>query len=306
MKKEKEYVGNSRPFSIILRVVGLLLILMLIACLVKTCAECNYKAHIVERTGFLPDYDDWDNMPNVVPPYQDDDTMNLPKQVLLEQYFPPIGDQGNKGTCVAWATGYNLKTALNAIDGHWTKEMLEQPSNQTSPKDLWLSIPQGQKGEGCSGTGFEAAFNVLMTNGVASMEKVPYEELKGCDGTGFGDTTNRITDFFVVACDGDLPSAGELKAYLNDTIPLAFGAHLGDRFMRWKNDKVIDHDSYNYSGMHAFHAMTLVGYDDGRHAFRVRNSWGTDWGDEGSIWVDYDFFCREFCFAVFVARNKKR
>jgi len=302
-KKEKKFVGNSKAFSTILKVVGILLILMIIACLVKTCAECNYKAHIVDKTGYLPTNDDWDNIPNVEPPYYDDDTLNLPKQVSLERYFPPIGDQGEKGTCVAWATGYNLKTALNAIDGHWTKEKLEQPSNQTSPQDLWLSIPQMQKGEDCSGTGFEAAFNVLTSSGVASMEEVPYENLKGCDGIGMGDTTNRLLDYCFVTRNGDLPKVGELKAYLNDTIPLVIGAHLGDRFMRWKNDKVINYDTYNYTGMHAYHAMALVGYDDSRQAFRLRNSWGTDWGDKGSIWVDYGFFCREFCFVVFMAKN---
>ena len=49
--------------------------------------------------------------------------------------------------------------------------------------------------------------------------------------------------------------------------------------------------------------MALVGYDNSKNAFRVRNSWGTSWGDNGSIWVDYDFFCKSFCFAAFVAQN---
>jgi hypothetical protein len=54
---------------------------------------------------------------------------------------------------------------------------------------------------------------------------------------------------------------------------------------------------------HAYHAMVLAGYDDAKNAFRVRNSWGATWGDNGSIWVGYDFFCQSFCFAAFVAQN---
>jgi hypothetical protein len=54
---------------------------------------------------------------------------------------------------------------------------------------------------------------------------------------------------------------------------------------------------------HAYHAMVLVGYNDSKNAFRVRNSWGSSWGDNGSIWVDYQFFCKSFCFAAFVAQN---
>src|SRR5574344_227390 len=55
---------------------------------------------------------------------------------------------------------------------------------------------------------------------------------------------------------------------------------------------------------HAYHAMVLSGYDDSKHAFRVRNSWGPSWGDNGSIWVDYDFFLSSFVFGAFVAQNE--
>ncbi len=37
------------------------------------------------------------------------------------------------------------------------------------------------------------------------------------------------------------------------------------------------------------HAMLIIGYDDSISAFEVMNSWGTDWGNEGYIWVDYKF-----------------
>ncbi len=36
------------------------------------------------------------------------------------------------------------------------------------------------------------------------------------------------------------------------------------------------------------HAMLIVGYDDNRNAFLVRNSWGSEWGIDGHIWIDYD------------------
>lgn len=303
MSKERKYWTNTKTFSTILRVVWILVSVLAILSLVKSCAECSFRAHIVDKTGYLPDNENWDNIPDVQPPYNDDDTLNLPDKVMLEQFFPPIGDQGNKGTCVAWASGYNLKTALNAIDSGWTAEMLTQPKYQTSPKDLWLCIPQEQKGSGCSGTGFESAFNALKSKGAASMAEVPYEHLQGCNGTGMGDTNNRVVSYYQVVNDGQLPNIGQLKSYIADTIPLVIGARLGDRFMRWRNDNVIAHDTYNYTGMHAYHAMVLVGYDDSRHAFRLRNSWGEKWGDKGSIWVDYNFFCNEMCYVVLMAKN---
>jgi hypothetical protein len=35
------------------------------------------------------------------------------------------------------------------------------------------------------------------------------------------------------------------------------------------------------------HCVALVGYDDNRQAFRIMNSWGTGWGDNGFLWVAY-------------------
>jgi hypothetical protein len=38
------------------------------------------------------------------------------------------------------------------------------------------------------------------------------------------------------------------------------------------------------------HAMTVVGYDDARQAFRLVNSWGKQWGDRGFAWISYEAF----------------
>lgn len=38
------------------------------------------------------------------------------------------------------------------------------------------------------------------------------------------------------------------------------------------------------------HAMLLTGWDDKRRAFRVKNSWGHEWGDAGMVWMPYSWF----------------
>lgn len=38
------------------------------------------------------------------------------------------------------------------------------------------------------------------------------------------------------------------------------------------------------------HAMCVVGYDDGKKAFKLINSWGANWGDAGFAWIDYASF----------------
>ena len=41
------------------------------------------------------------------------------------------------------------------------------------------------------------------------------------------------------------------------------------------------------------HCMLIVGYNDTLHAFKAVNSWGSDWGNEGYTYIDYNFFLNE-------------
>jgi C1A family cysteine protease len=38
--------------------------------------------------------------------------------------------------------------------------------------------------------------------------------------------------------------------------------------------------------------MVICGYNDAKKAFRVMNSWGKGWADNGFAWIDYDFFAQ--------------
>jgi C1A family cysteine protease len=40
------------------------------------------------------------------------------------------------------------------------------------------------------------------------------------------------------------------------------------------------------------HCVVLVGYNDKDRHFIVRNSWGTDWGDEGYFYMPYEYVLR--------------
>lgn len=293
----------KNTFSILLKILVAIALLLLILCVIKTCVDCRHinEVTIVDRTGYLPENENWDNIPDVEPPYDDNDLDSLPDAVSLEHLFPPIGNQGKYGTCVAWSTGYNLKTALNAIDNKWTPEQLADPANQTSPKDLWMGVPSSQKGSYCEGTAFEPVFNVLMTKGASNMGKAPYSNLGTCKGTFIGDTINKIASFHHVVSNGGMPSVQQIKAYLRDTVPLVFAANVGNVFINWRGDQVFQSSD---NGRKGGHAMVISGYDDSKHAFRIRNSWGEIWGDKGSVWVDYDFFMNDFCSEVFVASNK--
>jgi len=67
--------------------------------------------------------------------------------------------------------------------------------------------------------------------------------------------------------------------------PLSFRSLYGrDLWRPWESP------DRNYDG----HAMCVIGYDDDKYggAFEIQNSWGTDWGNGGYIWITYSDFAR--------------
>jgi hypothetical protein len=261
------------------------------------------------RTGWLAGEENFSTIPRDIMSFAGDASA-LPSKFLFEDKYPPIGNQGNYGTCVAWAVGYNMKTALNGMDNNWSSSDLAKPANQTSPKDLWMILPSDRNAN-CDGASFEKAMDALKVRGAASLAEVPYSNMN-CSGNSNGKASNKLETYRMVAYNLALQGSSgtygmdvsNFKEYLSRGRPIVIGAKLGDRFMRWSNSSVISSDTYNdpYS-QHAYHAMVLSGYDDSKNAFRVRNSWGSSWGDNGSIWVDYDFFLQNFCYIAFVAQN---
>ena len=55
------------------------------------------------------------------------------------------------------------------------------------------------------------------------------------------------------------------------------------------NDEYV-YNSYNSSQNYGNHAMLIVGYDNTLQAFKVVNSWGSAWGNEGYCWISFNFF----------------
>ncbi|HOA06363.1 MAG TPA: C1 family peptidase, partial [Spirochaetota bacterium] len=35
------------------------------------------------------------------------------------------------------------------------------------------------------------------------------------------------------------------------------------------------------------HAIVIVGWDDSKKSFLIKNSWGEDWGEKGYMWIEY-------------------
>jgi hypothetical protein len=60
-----------------------------------------------------------------------------------------------------------------------------------------------------------------------------------------------------------------------------------NEFIQFKGAGVWKQPSAALSGSKINHAVVITGWDDDRKAWRIRNSWGESFGDQGYAWIDY-------------------
>lgn len=86
------------------------------------------------------------------------------------------------------------------------------------------------------------------------------------------------------------PVLPELKACLASGFPFVFGFAVYDYFEGKEIEKdgilFLPNDGEDSVGGHA---VLCVGYDDRIHRFLIRNSWGSDWGDNGYFTMPYEY-----------------
>ena len=229
-------------------------------------------------------------------------TTTLPSSVDLTPYLPPVGNQGGTNTCVAWATGYYAKTASEAIAFNYSPSQLADPSYQLSPLALFCEIPDNQK-DGGTGvicqigtTQFTSALNSLLTIGVATMAVVPWAPPEiNCSqsrvqSSWISDAANHKIDYYRV-----IPATVQgIKQELASNIPVVVGIKESNEFKGYSGTGVIT--SATFPSKVGLHAQCIVGYNDNEGpagAFRVVNSWGTSYGDNGFYWIDYNIMVND-------------
>ncbi|BDD01632.1 C1 family peptidase [Persicobacter psychrovividus] len=226
----------------------------------------------------------------------------LPVRVSLEQFSPTRLNQGQQGSCVAWASAYGARTILeSSATGQAPDDV------RFSPSFLYNQI----KLEGCQGSYIIRAMEKMTQQGAVPFSEFGYNEedcsnmpsaglveaasaykMKGFNRLTVGDNVQKI----------DLNA---IRQNLAQGAPVVIGMMVGGSFMQsMKGQKFWQPTQADYQ-MRGFggHAMTVIGYDDQMNggAFQIMNSWGEDWGQDGLAWVGYqDFmhFTRE-AYAVF-------
>jgi cathepsin L len=134
---------------------------------------------------------------------------------------------------------------------------------------------------GRAGVGYTSqAFDELLRHGTADARAYPFTGRPGPARRVA--TPYRAVAWGYVVGDGKAPSVARMKQALAAHGPLAVGIRKTPELVAYRSGVFRDAGTGPMN-----HSVLLVGWDDGRQAWRLKNSWGAAWGEGGYAWVAY-------------------
>jgi Papain family cysteine protease len=253
----------------------------------------------------------------------------LPVSVDLSKYAPSVINQDDSGVCVGMSTAYYMRTMLEAINKNITdRDQIDRITY--SPTYLYNLLKSNDDPDCKKGTELKKAFDVLQNQGVATYTQ---QEFPSCtkDLSLSINPDSKIIEYVRLFSleDGNENIDLITKKALSERTPVVVGMTMTESIGQlsrngfWKNlwrkimaflgVKVFEEiglwnpqNSRNTGG----HAVCIVGYDDDKFggAFKIINSWGKSFGEEGYFWVRYSDYRKQAknAFQAFLPTKKDK
>lgn len=209
--------------------------------------------------------------------------VDLPRSVDMESQCPEVYDQAQLGSC----TG-------NAAGGLGQFIMMKKGLGNFVPSRLalywWNRLQDGTTGSD-DGSSLTNAMRTLVKYGVPHESLWPYTD----QGNQFA-----VKPAKAVWSDGYWHSIAkslqvnqsitDMKSCLAQGYPFIFGFTVYESFESQEvaNSGIMPMPGFREQVVGG-HAVMAVGYDDATQMVKVRNSWGTNWGQNGYFFMPYQY-----------------
>ena len=224
----------------------------------------------------------------------------LPSVVDLSFWCSPVRDQGLLNSCTAFAAVALLEYFAKRNSNHYT---------EASPLFLYKAARNKMNATGDVGASIRETMKVLALFGVPPEESWPYDEDKVDDEPlpyCYAYAQNyKILKYFLLDYPG-IPTENllfQIKAVIAAGFPCIFGFTIYTSAYENSNSEKghIPYPEREKDKVVGAHTVVAVGYDDdkliqcadrkkySKGAFLIRNSWGSEWGEEGYGWLPYDY-----------------
>lgn len=215
----------------------------------------------------------------------------------------PVKDQARCGSCWAFGTVGPLESNIRIKDG-----IIEDLSEQ-------YLVSCNTEGWSCNGGWWAHDYHEWKSNpcdpmpGAVLETEFPYtakDEQPCCVGKFPCSHPYKIVSWYYIEIGatksyyymGKVPPTAELKKAICDRGLISATVYVGSAFVRYTDmcdgDGVLEpsevFETNEADGPNVNHAVVLVGWDDNvgtNGAWILRNSWGTNWGEEGYMYIGY-------------------
>lgn len=220
----------------------------------KTKTLCNYNQRLNNQQNSLRYTRDMDDLPSSI-------------DWTTKGAVTPVKDQGQCGSCWAFSTTGSVEGAYFLTSG-----------NLTSLSEQQLVDCSGSyQNQGCNGGLMDYGFEYIKDNGICSEKDYTY---KAVDGTCKKCTSvTKINSFVDVTPNSE---SSLQKAVASQPVSVAIEADTS--VFQFYKSGVIDSAS---CGTSLDHGVLVVGYGtlNGKDYWKVKNSWGSSWGDDGYVLI---------------------
>jgi len=206
------------------------------------------------------------------------DVITMPAKMDLRYSFPDPYDQGNLGSCTAQAVGaicdfkYGLAKDFqpSALFLYYNTRVMEG----TTRYDAGAMIRTAIKAANVKGICDEKLWPYIVSKFSDKPALQAFREAREHQALKYRRVRQNLLD---------------LKSAIADKLPVAFGFSVYQSFYEL--------DATNYTiktpdlnePLLGGHAVVIVGYDDEKQVFIIRNSWGKEFGYEGHFLMPYSF-----------------
>jgi C1A family cysteine protease len=221
--------------------------------------------------------------------------VELPEKVdLAADGWGAILDQGDLGSCVSNSVAYCIRYVR-----------IKDKMTVYDPSRLYIyyygRVVEGSPAYEDTGLFIRNGYKSVAKYSVCSEQNWPYviPRFQREPSKYAQDAAKQHRTFRYLAVDQSLP---ELQSCLADGYPISFGMTVFASFMSASVaiDGKVPMPDVNKEQQLGGHCMTIVGYDNSTKCFKIVNSWGDAWGNNGFCYIPYDYilnndFVSDFC-----------
>jgi len=205
-----------------------------------------------------------------------------PTSIDLSSNMPTPGNQGEQGSCVGWATAYALKSYQEKVEMGWP---LNSSYTIFSPAFIYNQINGGVD----NGSYPSDALKLIIEKGAATWASMPYTQYNYTSQPSY--EAYQEAQNFKALSYSRISGTSQIKAALINRNVVLIGMKVYSSFsnMELSGANSLYNPNISLETYQGGHAVTIVGYDDDKFggAFRIINSYGINWGDDGYFYLPY-------------------